>query len=117
MSQITKNGAEEIEEKLRKKAPKKSGRQKFEVTTREGREHTIVAISYEGVFVGQYGIKRGSRRDAGHGWVPDQIHLTPHKAHELATCSMSVDGYLDVLVEKNIITERTEESDELPTPP
>ena len=101
MPVVTKDDAREIARKLRRDAPKTAGRQKFVVTETEGRDHTLVKLSYAGRVIGQYGIRRGSRRDAGHGGLLGQIHLTARQAYDFAKCHLTVDGYIDILVEKH----------------
>jgi hypothetical protein len=67
---LTKDHAEAIARKLR-------------AVMVQGRKHDIAAIKYNGQTVAQFGIRRGSRRDQGHDYIPSQIHVTRQGS---ATC-------------------------------
>jgi hypothetical protein len=73
---LTKDHAEAIAKKLK-------------AAVSPGRAHDIATIRYEGKFVAQFGIRRGSRRDQGHDFVASQIHVSRHQALLLAQCPMS----------------------------
>jgi hypothetical protein len=68
-----------------------------------GRKHDIAAIRYNGQSVAQFGIRRGSRRDQGHDYIPSQIHVTRQQAALLAQCPMSVEQWVAVMKEKGHI--------------
>jgi hypothetical protein len=110
MPQLNKDDAWEIEKKLRRKAPKAPGREKFSISQFEGGSHTWVVVDYRGRRLAEFGIKRGSRRDAGHGWIPDQLHLSPHEASELAQCPLTVDEYINLMVQRGFIVEPPSDS-------
>jgi hypothetical protein len=103
MPKLVKEHAREIAKKLARQAPMKPRRQRFTITEREGRKHTVITVFYGSVRVGAYGIKRSPDRNAGHMWIADQIHLSPAQALDFAECGMTVDQYIDILVEKGQI--------------
>jgi hypothetical protein len=96
MPTITKELAECISPKLRRS-------RLFEVTTEKGSLHDIVVIRFDGTKIAQFGIKRGSKKDAGHGWIPDQLFLSNTQAYNLAKCPLSAAEYLQILRDKGHI--------------
>lgn len=87
---ITKDHAARIAAKLR-------------ATVRQGGNHDIAVIEYEGRRVAQFGIRRGSRRDAGHDHIPASIYVSARAALDLAPCPMSYEQWIEVLREKGLI--------------
>lgn len=69
----------------------------------EGRAHTLAIVYYNGVRVAQFGIRRGSRRDQGHGHLPAGVHLSPHHTRRLADCPMSYQEWVKAMKEKGVI--------------
>jgi hypothetical protein len=76
---------------------------KLHATFRQGGNHDIAVIEYEGKRIAQFGIRRGSRRDAGHDHVPASIYVSTRSALDLARCPMSYEQWIDVLREKGLI--------------
>jgi hypothetical protein len=76
---------------------------KLNAEVEEGRKHTIVSFHYKGLRIVSYGIRRGSRKDQGHDFLPRQLHLSSHHARRLADCPMSLKEYIGVLQEKGVI--------------
>ena len=103
MPNLVKDDAYGIAEKLRKKAPTRPGREKFSVTQSNGGKHILIAISYRGRLIAEYGIKHSPDRNAGHNWIPEQLHLTQREGFDLAKCPLTVDRYIDILIEKGEI--------------
>jgi hypothetical protein len=68
-----------------------------------GRKHDIAAIKYDGKTIAQFGIRRGSRSDQGHDYIPGQIHVTRQQATLLAQCPMSFEEWIAVLRRKGFI--------------
>ena len=87
---ITKDHAVKIAAKLR-------------ATFRQGANHDIAVIEYEGRRVAQFGIRRGSRHDAGHDHIPASIYVSARAALDLARCPMSYEQWIEVLREKGWI--------------
>ena|SRR6266542_3314028 len=64
---------------------------------------TVAVIEYEGKHVADFGIRRGSRRDQGHGHIPRDIHLNLRDALSLARCTLSYEQWIQRMKEKGHI--------------
>ena len=78
--------------------------EKLDAEIKEKPKHKQAIIRHEGQAIAWYGIRRASRRDTGHSYVPKQIHVTQAQAELLARCSLSKDDYFNILRERGIIT-------------
>jgi hypothetical protein len=87
---LTKDQAEAIARKLR-------------AVMISGRRHDLAAVKYNGQTIAQFGIRRGSRRDQGHDYIPGQIHVTRQQATLLAQCPMSFEEWIAVMRQKGLI--------------
>ena len=65
--------------------------------------HDIAEIYHEGKFVASFGIRRGSRKGAGHDYVPAAIHLSPAEARLLGQCPMSREAWIAKMKGKNLL--------------
>lgn len=72
---------------------------KLDAEFRPGRKHTIASISFDGKYVGSFGIRHASK-DVGHTYIPRQLFITQIQAHELSDCSMSKEAYFQLLKDK-----------------
>lgn len=85
---ITKDDAERIKRKLNGiESP--------------GGRHRQVSVYYNDNLVARFGIRHGSRRDAGHGHIPKQLYLSVNDTKSLANCHISSDEYFEILQEKS----------------
>lgn len=92
MPLITKEHAKKIVRKLKGKVQK-----------RENRSHDFVTV-YEGeTAIATFGLRRGSRRDLGHDFIPASLHIRPHQALDLANCPLSRKEWIRILEEKGLI--------------
>jgi hypothetical protein len=94
--QITKEHAERIRIKL----------QASVVTKRKA--HDMAQVFYNGVLIVQFGIRRGSRKDLGHGHLPDTLHISPRQTLDLAICPLSRDGYFEILKDRGFMPKAEE---------
>lgn len=78
---LTKQDAERIAKKL--KAVRKTRR----------RAHDLCVVYCGDLRVAQFGIRRGSSKDAGHGHIPDNLGLSPRETRLLAECPLSREEY------------------------
>jgi hypothetical protein len=79
---------------------------KLKATREEGRRPHALAIVYHGKQrITQFGIRRGSRKDAGHGHLPKAVFLTSQQTRRLADCPLSYEEWVALMKEKNIIIE------------
>lgn len=77
--------------------------EKLHAVIEEGRAHTVAIVYYNGVRITQFGIRRGSRRDQGHGHLPSGVHLSPHHTRRLADCPMSYEEWIQTMKKKGLI--------------
>src|SRR5438309_1051543 len=87
---LNKDDAQEIAKKLKARM-------------HSGSAHDIAVIEYDGIYVAEFGIRRGSRRDQGHGHIPRAIHLNLRDALSLARCTLSYEQWLQRMKEKGHI--------------
>ena len=96
---ITKAHAEKIAEKL-------------EAVIEMGSLHDLAKIYYNKKKVAQYGIRRGSRKDLPHSYIPGQIFVSKKDCLRLAQCTLYRDGWIEILKEKGLIAEEVEDDSE-----
>lgn len=58
---------------------------------KSGRKHPQAIVRVDGMYVGRFGIRRGS--GTGHDYIPEQIHTSMRKAIGLARCYVSREEY------------------------
>ena len=87
---ITKEHAEKIADKL-------------EAVIESGAKHNLAKIYYNNKKVAQYGIQRGSKKDALHTYIPGQIHVSKKDCLLLAQCPLSRAGWVNILKDKGVI--------------
>ena len=75
---------------------------KLGITPKEGRGHAKVHVRIDGVWVGSFNIRRGSR-DCNHDYIAKQMHLPYHDCAEFAACRKNVDWYRQVLKGKGLL--------------
>ena len=88
---LTKDHAEKIASKLKARM-------------RSGGKHDIAVFEYEGRIIAQFGIRRGSRKDQGHDFIPGSIHLTRRDTLALAECAFSYDDWIQRMKDKGVIS-------------
>lgn len=76
---------------------------KLKARIHSGSAHDIAVVEYEGKHVADFGIRRGSRRDQGHGHIPCSIHLSLRDALSLAQCALSYDQWIQRMKAKGLI--------------
>lgn len=76
---------------------------KLKARIHPGSAHDIAVVEYEGKHVADFGIRRGSRRDQGHGHIPCDIHLNLRDALSLAQCTLSYDQWIQRMKVKGLI--------------
>jgi hypothetical protein len=101
---ITKEHAEAIARKLGAKTV--SGKMK----SGGSREHEAAVIYYDGVEIASFGIRRGSNKEAPHGHLTEDLHVSPNECRQLADCPMSFDQWLEVMRKKNLLPQSQQET-------
>jgi len=76
---------------------------KLNAAIRSGRKHELAVVKYDGKTVVQFGIRRGSRHNQGHDYIPGQIHVTRQQAMLLAQCPMSFEEWIAAMRQKGYI--------------
>src|SRR5437016_7994580 len=88
---LTKDHAEEIAKKLKARM-------------HAGSKHDLAILEYEGKVIAQFGIRRGSRKDQGHDFIPGRIHLNRRDTLSLAQCSISYEDWIERMKDKGVIS-------------
>jgi hypothetical protein len=76
---------------------------KLKARIHPGSAHDIAVIEHDGKHIADFGIRRGSRRDLGHGHIPGDIHLNLRDANSLAQCTLSREQWIQRMKEKGLI--------------
>jgi hypothetical protein len=103
MPEITKEYAENIAHKLGAVDESK-----------HGSEHDEMVVYHEGRYVARFGIRRGSKKNAGHDHVQKNLNVSTRFAKELATCTKSRLEYLEKI---GLIPSNSSVSPEEPSKP
>ena len=67
-----------------------------------GTRHENVQFRYNGVLIFSFGIRRGSG-DHGHNFIPSQMHISQKQCREFRRCTISLDAYINILIEKDLV--------------
>jgi hypothetical protein len=87
---LTKKHAEEIATKLG-------------AEIRHRKAHDLAVVFYEGKLIAAFGIRRGSRANAGHDHSPNDLHVSPRTCLGLAECPVSRDDWIEQMKQKGLI--------------
>ena len=87
---ITKEHAQKIAKKLK-------------ANIREEKAHTYAEIFYKNRLIAWFGIRRGSEKDKGHDHIQKDLHINGYQAKMLAACPFTLENWLKVLEEKNLL--------------
>lgn len=90
---ITKEHALRIAKKLKATIDKRGG------------AHDIALIYHEGVLIAHFGIRRGSRKDAGHGHIPHSLHVAQSTCLGLAQCPVKREEWIQAMREQGLLEE------------
>jgi len=88
---LTKDHAEKIASKLNARI-------------HHGAKHDIAVFEYEGKIIAQFGIRRGSRKDQGHDFIPGRIHLNRRDTLALVECAFSYENWIQRMKDKGVIS-------------
>jgi hypothetical protein len=64
---------------------------------KKANNHDIAKVFHNGKFIAKFGIRRGSRKDQGHGHIPRELKTSPHICKEMADCRIQRDEWLQIL--------------------
>ena len=76
---------------------------KLKAEMEPGRRHDLAKIRYQQKLIASFGIQRGSKKDQGHDYIPQQIYLSNTQTKSMAQCNISYDQWIKVMIEKRII--------------
>lgn len=71
--------------------------------SRKNRPHALAKIYHENRLIAHFGIRHGSSRNAGHGHIPNDLHVSFRDVKMLAQCPMSREQWIEKLREKGKI--------------
>src|ERR1051325_2216278 len=78
--------------------------EKLGATYKEGRDHTLAILYVNNVRIGQFGIRRGSKKDQlGHDYIPQQIFFPSGQCLKLAQCTLNRPDWVKSLQEQGIV--------------
>jgi hypothetical protein len=77
---------------------------KLEAEVRTKKEaHDLVIVYYRGTRIANFGIRRNSKRDKGHGHIPRALFISPRQCRLLAICDLSVQEWWGILRSKGLL--------------
>ncbi len=81
---------------------------KLGATYKEGRDHTLAILYVDNVRIGQFGIRRGSKKDnLGHDYIPQQIFFPTGQCLKLAQCTLNRPDWIKSLQAQGIVANPT----------
>lgn len=83
---------------------------KLGASYKEGREHTIAVLHVNGLYIAQFGIRRGSKKDQGHDYIAKQIYYPTAKCLKLAQCTLNRPDWIKALQERGLIPKTATDS-------
>ena len=90
MSEITKEMAVVIARKLG-------------AEIRPRKAHDLAIVRHDGKVVAMFGIRRGSRKGAGHDHVPGAIFASVYLTKQLGLCPYEQKHWLAIMARKNLL--------------
>ncbi len=75
---------------------------KLKAEIKPGRKHDLAIFRNRGVRIGQFGISRGSKQQS-HDYIPHQLYISSKQCRDFRECSLSLDGYLAILAQKQLL--------------
>lgn len=70
--------------------------------------HDRAEFYYEGVLVCSFGVRRSSSKNIGHGFIPNDLHISHRETLALANCPLSLEAYVRILRQKGLIAAKEE---------
>lgn len=74
---------------------------------RQGREHTLAILYVNDVYIAQFGIRHGSKKDQGHDYIAKQIYFPAAKCLRLAQCTLNRPDWIKTLQDRGLISKPT----------
>jgi hypothetical protein len=76
---------------------------KLQGTLKTGAKHDRVQIYHEDRLIAQYGIRRGSKKDSPHPYIPSQLSVSKPECYRLASCDLSREAWIEKLRDKGLV--------------
>jgi hypothetical protein len=101
MPSFTKSHAEDTVKKLRRKTAK--GKTVFTVNETSGHNHRLFQVFHAGTWICAFGINHGSRKNAGHAWVYEQMRLNRSEGLRFAACPLTIEELLKLFRARGVV--------------
>ena len=69
----------------------------------KSKAHDLYEVEHAGLVVAFVSIRRGSKKDLGHDYIPKDLHISTGNARRLAQCPLSRQGYIELLREQRLV--------------
>ena len=99
MANVTRQHADKIAKKLM-------------ATLRDSGPHTLAVVYVNGIRVTQFGIRRGSNKDAGHDHIPADLGLSARNARLLGECPYSRDAWIAEMRRQGLLPPESDPKDD-----
>ena len=70
-----------------------------------GKAHDRAEIYYGGKLIAFFGLRRGSNKQQGHDHIQRDLHLSGYQAKQLAACPLTLDDWIKIMRDKNLLPE------------
>ena len=71
--------------------------------SKKNRPHDLYIVWHNGKIIGNIGVRRGSKKDAGHDHIPRNLRTPPTMCLGLAQCPVSREQWIAFLIQNRII--------------
>jgi len=71
-----------------------------EIQKRSKKAHDLAKVYHDGKLIASFGIRRGSKKNLGHDFVPAALYVGPNQARLLGQCPLKREEWLEILREK-----------------
>jgi hypothetical protein len=68
----------------------------------ERKGHKYYKLYVQGKLITMFGVRRASK-EAGHGHLPYELHITQKQCRDLSNCPLSKDEYLELMKSKGYV--------------
>lgn len=102
MSTFTKAHAEDAVKKLGR-SPADQQLPRLTVSEDRDAKHLKYKVWCNDQLIAYFGVKHGSKRNAGHGWIPESLGLSRRDALAFASCEMTIDELVQRFIDSGRI--------------
>ena len=65
--------------------------------------HDIAQFWHDGIFIGSFGIRRGSKPNLSHDYIPEGLHISPNLCKKFQVCIVGLEELVAELRRRSII--------------